>query len=294
MSSIKERSSQLIKALEDKDFTTFNRCKVSITAELADNDYMTISKENIFNMSSPSDNLLVGKALSILLYDMSKTGLIYRRVVVAALHCLLKTIIHDKACNNKETVLASLFLLILFQENEDFIGGEYIARMVRHNTEAAAYQFIGMTCVFYWMYKLSSFKIEVDLITKERFQQALNHTILDMRDEDYRSKVIDFEFNNFDAMIKSLPLDFELKYPGVPFWDPETVYQKIESMFGNSLANFQGSSKASVDSRFESSKKNQPSTKTTQSTQSATTSNNSGCLSVVMILVIIVSIFCIF
>lgn len=265
-----------------------------MVAALADNDYMITDAENLFKMPSISDNLIVGKALTVLLYDMSKGSLIYRRVVMSAMYCLLKTLLQDKKGQNKDTIAAALFLLILFQENSDFIGGDYIVSMVRNNPEAAANQFIGMTCVFYWFYKLTPFNLELDTRTSARLQHALTKTIQDIPDQNTRTKVIDFEYNNFDSMIKSLPLDFELKYPGVPFWDPETVYPKIESMFGNSLANSQLSYKVSTDSRFAVNEKNKPSAKIPQPTQSATTSNNSGCLSVVMILVIIVSIFCIF
>lgn len=291
MSTLKERATQLIKAIEDQDSATFNRCRVSIVAELADNDYMINPSENIFKFTSITDNLLVGRALTILLYDMSKTGPIYRRIVIAALYCLLKTIIQDKAGKNKETVAASMLLLILFQENEDFIGGEYIARGVRYNAEAAAYQFIGMTCVFYWIYKLSSFNIEIDSITSERFQKALEHTILDMHDENYRSKVIDFEFNNFDSMLKTLPLDFELKYPGVPFWEPEIVFPKIESMFGTSSIYF--CLNRDKTTPFVKTTKNSDATSSASqnNTNMLQASTNSGCLSVIAIIVLFLSIF---
>lgn len=289
MTSIKEWAVILTKALEEKDMATFKRCRTAIVSALADNDYMINSTENLFEMPSVNDNLLVGKALTILLSDMSKSGLIYRRVVVAAMYCLIKSIINDKSGHNKETVLASIFLLILFHENQDFIGGEYIAQGVRNNAEVAAQQFIGMTCVFYWMYKLSSFNIELDTITGTRLQKALKNLLLQMPDESTRMKIVDFEYNNFDAMSKSLPLDFELKYPGVPFFEPDVVFSKVEALFGNSLMYFHtnndGLSKKYVDKTSHYPSTNQNTVKRT-----TPSSNGSGCLSVI-ILVIIVSIF---
>ena len=291
MTSIKEWSVLLIKALEEQDITKFKHCRVAIVSALADNDYMINSTENLFEMSSASDNLIVGKALSILLYDMSKSGLIYRRVVVSAMYCLIKSIINDRSGYNKETTIASVFLLILFHENEDFIGGEYIIQMVRNNPEVAAHQFIGMTCVFYWLYKLSSFSIELDGITNSRLQKAVNNSLLQMTDESTRTKVIDFEYNNFDAMLKSLPLDFELKYPGVPFWDPEVINQKIEAMFGNSPLCFRSQDNTAASySGVKTKAQPHPLPNKNTMQHNDTTSKGAGCLSVI-VFVVIVSIF---
>lgn len=287
MTSIKEWAVLLTKSLEEQDMATFKRCRTAIVSALADNDYMINPTENLFEMPSISDNLLVGKSLTILLSDMSKSGMIYRRVVVSAMYCLIKTIINDKHGNNKETALASIFLLILFHENQDFIGGEYIAQGVKNNPEVAAQQFIGMTCVFYWMYKLSSFNIELDTITDSRLQKALKDLLLQIPDESTRKKIVNFEYDNFDAMSKSIPLDFELKYPGIPFFEPDVMFSKIETMFCNTLMYFRTNDN-------EASKINKTSqyTSPNQNTVKHTTpsSNGSGCLSVI-ILVIIISVF---
>lgn len=287
MTSIKEWAVLLTKSLEEQDMATFKRCRTAIVSALADNDYMINPTENLFEMPSISDNLLVGKSLTILLSDMSKSGMIYRRVVVSAMYCLIKTIINDKHGNNKETALASIFLLILFHENQDFIGGEYIAQGVKNNPEVAAQQFIGMTCVFYWMYKLSSFNIELDTITDSRLQKALKDLLLQIPDESTRKKIVNFEYDNFDAMSKSIPLDFELKYPGIPFFEQDVMFSKIETMFCNTLMYFRTNDN-------EASKINKTSqyTSPNQNTVKHTTpsSNGSGCLSVI-ILVIIISVF---
>lgn len=293
MTSIKDWAILLIKAIEEQDVATFKRCRFAIVSALADNDYSINSTENLFDMSSVSDNLLVGEALTILLSDMSKSGLIYRRVVTSAMYCLLKTIINDKSCLNKETKVASIFLLILFEENQDFIGAEYIMEGVKNNADVAAHQFIGMTLVFYWMYKLSSFPIELDSTTNSRLQKSLNNLLLQMPDESTRKRVVDFEYDNFDAMSKSLPLDFELKYPGFPFWEPDIIKSKIEAMFGNSSIYFP--TKDSLSHNNSANKtyqgQNTPAFPHKNTLKSANTSSNGvGCFSVI-VLVIVISIF---
>lgn len=290
MTSIKEGSNLLLKAVEEQDKEKFKRCRVAMVAALANNDYMINSTENIFEMSSVDDNLLVGKALTILLYDMSKSGPIYRRVVTAALYCLVKSIINDKEDLNKETAEASIFLLILFQENLDFIGGEYVVRMVGNNADAATHQFISMTCVFYWMYKFSSFHIDLDRKTNDRLQKAISELLIQIPDESTRMKVIDFEYNNFSTMLRSLPLDFELKYPGVPFFDPDIVIPKIDAMFGASIKCFgtiTNGSPTTLNSGNEPAHNKSYSNKTQLTNPS---SKGAGCLPII-VLIIVISIF---
>lgn len=242
MTSIKEWAIILTKAVAEQDIATFKRCRTAIVSALADNDLLDSSTENLFEMPAVSDNLLVGKALTILLSDMFKSGMIYHRVLISAMYCLIKTIINDKTGQNKETVHASIFLLILFHENQDFICGEYISQNIRdrYNAEVAVHQYIGMTCVFYWMYKLSSFNVELDTITDTRLQEALKNLILQIPDENTRKKIVDFEYNNFYKMSKSIPLDLLLKYPGIPSFDPyDVVSMKIvASLFANTLMYF--------------------------------------------------------
>lgn len=289
MQSIKELAVLLTKSLEEQDMATFKRCRIAIVSELADNDYVINSTENLFEMPSVHDNLIVGKALTVILFDMAKSGLLYRRVAVSAMYCLIKTIINDKAGLNKETAVASVFLLILFQENQDFICGEYIAQFVGGDVEVAVHQFIGMTSVFYYMYKLSSFSVELDNITDARLQKALNKFPLQIPDESSRRRIVDFEYDNFDIMSKSMPLDFELKYPGVPFFDPDVVVSKIEKMFGNSLMYFQTKNNASYNhvenKAYGHSALGQNTIKHTK-----TSSNETGCLSVI-VLIIMISLF---
>ena len=74
--------------------------------------------------------------------------------------------------------------------------------------------------------------------TQERLQTAINTSTLDTPDTSTRKKIIDFEYDNFNTMLHDLPLDVELKYPGVPFFDPEIVLPKVQSLFKTGLLYF--------------------------------------------------------
>ena len=208
-------------SINSGDIDRYKRLRTSIVADISDNDFM---------VSDYEDNLAVGKSLVIILYDMPHSGIIYKRIVLIALHSLLKIIISDKNDSNPQTAIASALLLILFSENQDFVGGEYIASKVG-TTDAAAHQFIGMTCVFYWKYKFNTSKPSLLYRTEQRLQKAINTSTIDTPDISTRKKVVDFEYDNFNSMLHDLPLDVELKFPGVPFFDPEIVYPQIQSLF---------------------------------------------------------------
>lgn len=221
MNSLESKCKQLLSAINGGDVETYKRLRMSIVADISDNDFMVREYE---------DNLAVGKALVIVLDDMSRGGIIYKRVVLIAMHSLLKIIINDKNDNNSQTAIASALLLILFSENQNFVGGEYIVSKVR-STETAAHQFIGISCVFYWKYKFNPSKPSLLYRTQQRLQKSISSSTLDTPDALTRKKVVDFEYDNFNSMLHDLPLDVELKYPGVPFFDPEVVYPRIQSMF---------------------------------------------------------------
>ena len=221
MNSLESKCQKLLSAINGGDVETYKRLRTSIVADISDNDFMVREYEN---------NLAVGKALVIILDDMSRGGIIYKRIVLIAMHSLLKIIINDKNDNNSETAIASALLLILFSENQNFVGGEYIVSKVR-STETAAHQFIGISCVFYWKYKLNPSKPSLLYRTQQRLRKAISSSALDTPDVSTRKKVIDFEYDNFNSMLHDLPLDVELKYPGVPFFDPEVVIPRIQSMF---------------------------------------------------------------
>lgn len=221
MNSLESKCQKLLSTINGGDVETYKRLRTSIVADISDNDFMVREYE---------DNLAVGKALVIILDDMSRGGIIYKRIVLIAMHSLLKIIINDKNDNNSETAIASALLLILFSENQNFVGGEYIVSKVR-STETAAHQFIGISCVFYWKYKFNPSKPSLLYRTQQRLQKAISSSALDTPDVSTRKKVIDFEYDNFNSILHDLPLDVELKYPGVPFFDPEVVIPRIQSMF---------------------------------------------------------------
>lgn len=221
MNVLESKCQKLLLSINTGDIDSYKRLRTSIVADISDNDFM---------VSDYDDSLVVGKGLVVILDDMPHNGVIYKRIVLIALHSLLKTIISDKNDNNPQTATASALLLILFSENQNFIGGEYIVSKLR-TMDAAAHQFIGMTCVFYWKYSFNTSKPFLLNQTQQRLQKAINTCTLDTPDISTRKKVIDFEYDNFNSMLHDLPLDLELKYPGMPFNDPEIVYPKIQTLF---------------------------------------------------------------
>ena len=271
MTDLESKCQKLLLSINSKDVETYKRLRTSIVANISDND---------FTVSDYDDNLAIGKGLLIILDDMPQNGIIYKRVVLVALHSLLKIIINDKNDNNSQTAIASALLLILFSENQDFVGGEYLVSKIR-TMDAAAHQFIGMMCVFYWKYKFNASKPTLHYRTDQRLQKAINSSTIDTPDISTRKKVIDFEYNNFNSMLHDLPLDVELKYPGVSFFEPEIVLPKIQSLFNSEQLYFK---------RIES----LPNTKTIYSTMnkpltnavSKTTESSSGCLGFVILFIV--------
>lgn len=228
MNPLESKCQKLLSAINGGDVETYKRLRTSIVVDISDNDFMVREYE---------DNLAVGKALVVILDDMSRGGIIYKRVVLIAMHSLLKIIINDKNDNNAQTATASALLLILFSENQNFVGGEYIVSKVR-STETAAHQFIGISCVFYWKYKFNPSRPSLLDRTQQRLQNAISSSTLDTPDASTRKKVVDFEYDNFNSMLHDLPLDVELKYPGVPFFDPDIVLPKVQSLFNTDLLYF--------------------------------------------------------
>lgn len=221
MNSLESKCQKLLSAINGGDVETYQRLRTSIVADISDSDFFVREYE---------DNLAVGKALVIILDDMSRGGIIFKRIVLIAMHSLLKIIINDKNDNSSETAIASALLLILFSENQNFVGGEYIVSNAR-STKIAAQQFFGISCVFYWKYKFNPSKPSLLYRTQQRLQKAISSSALDTPDVLTRKMVIDFEYDNFNSLLHDLPLDVELKYPVFPFFDPEVVIPRILSMF---------------------------------------------------------------
>lgn len=274
MDPLESKCKQLLSAINGGDVETYKRLRISIVADISDNDFMVREYE---------DNLAVGKALIVILDDMSRGGIIYKRVVLIAMHSLLRIIINDKNDNNAQTSIASALLLILFSENQNFVGGEYIVSKVR-STETAAHQYIGMACVFYWQYKFYTSKPALLYRTQQRLQKAISASTLDTPDVSTRKKVIDFEYDNFNSMLHDLPLDVELKYPGVPFFSPETVLQKIQSMFNTELCYFKKPDFS--PNNKEAITKGDSINRQVNNTSPNVTKSSSGCLSIVVFLIV--------
>ena len=275
MSDLESKCFKLLLSIDNGDVDAYKRLRTSIVADISDNDFMVRDFD---------ENLTIGKALVVILDDMPQNGMIYKRVVLIALRSLLKIILSDKNDNNSETAIASALLLILFSEEQDFVGGEYIVSKVR-NTEAAAHQFIGMTCVFYWKYKFNASKPTLMPRTQERLQTAINTSTLDTPDTSTRKKVIDFEYDNFNSMLHDLPLDVELKYPGVPFFDPEIVLPKVQSLFKTGLLYFKKAEQIQNTNTTINDNRNNNNRPVTNALPKATESS-SGCLGLIVFFIV--------
>lgn len=269
---LENKCKKLLLSINGGDVDTYKRLRTSIVVDISDNDFMVRDFE---------DDLAIGKGLTVILDDMSHNGLIYKRVVLIALHSLLKIIMSDKNDTNSQTAIASALLLILFSENPDFVSGEYIVSKVR-NTDAAAHQFIGMTCVFYWKYKFNISKPSLMSRTQQRLQTAINNSTIDTPDASTRKKVIDFEYDNFKSMLHDLPLDVELKYPGIPFSDLEIVLPKIQSLFKTGLLYFKKKNSTPNTRTTNNNAMDRPVTTSVPKT----TESSSGCLVLIIFFIV--------
>ncbi len=272
MNHLESKCQKLLSAINGGDVDTYKRLRTSIVADISDSDFMVREYE---------DNLAVGKALVVILDDMSRGGIIYKRIVLIAMHSLLKIIINDKNDNNPQTAIASALLLVLFSENQNFVGGEYIASKVR-STETAVHQFIGMSCVFFWKYKFNPSKPSLLYRTQQRLQRAIGPSTLDTPDASTRKKVVDFEYDNFNSMLHDLPLDMELKYPGFPFFDPEEVLPRIQSMFTADSLYFKNPDPSPINSETITTGNNI----NRQVYNSSHKSSSSGCLGLVILMIV--------
>ncbi len=280
MNTLESKCKKLLIILENGDVEAYKRLRTSIVADISDNDFMVGEYE---------DDLAVGKALVIILDDISHGGILYKRIVLIAMRSLLKIIINDKIDSKPQTAIASALLLVLFSENQDFIGGEYIVSKVRA-TEAAAHQYIGMSCVFFWKYKLNATKPSLLYRTQQRLQKAITDSTIDIPDASTRKKVVDFEYDNFNSMVHDLPLDVELKYPGVPFFNPEIVMPKIQSSFNNGLLYFKKPDSSPITSETISNANNI--NKQVFHSDSKKTESTTGCLGMLLLMITLFIVAC--
>lgn len=232
MNVVENLSVEIIKSLKDDNITSYKLYREELIIRVANQDF--------FNLEDIGNYFIVGKALTLILDDMYKTPpLLFKRIVMSAIYCLLKTIIKDKYDKEECTMYASVLLYILFSENKDFIGGEYLMSKLRNNAEAAAYQFVGMQNVFYWKYKLSNQNLQFPERIEQRLACAISPAAPNIPDESTRKKIIDFEYDNFASLLDCIPMDIETTYHGV-FIDPldEEILVRLKSAFKPNTSNF--------------------------------------------------------
>lgn len=279
MEKIEQYSANLLESLEKNDFSRYQRCRNIVVAEVEDEMLM---------LRNIQDYLLVGKALTIILDDFAvKNNIIYKRVLLSAVYCLLSVLLNDKNDNQQNNAMASALLLILFTENENFIGADYlIDKFV--NAQKAAEQYMAMQCVFYWIYKLSKYPVSIKPRTSIRVLDAFTHTITQIPDENQRKRVVDFEYKNFESMVKSIDMDLTLKYLGVDTMmiDYDVMMNRISKMFKTTSSYFIGSNESNVDPRIIPNSSTETS-KSYSSNSSGSNGNysNSGCMFLIIALV---------
>ncbi len=233
MNIVEKLSTNIVESLEKNDIGSYKHYRDELIIRVANQDF--------FSLEDIKSYFIVGKALVLILDDMYKNPpLLYKRIVLCAVYCLLKTIINDKYDKEECTTHASVLLYILFSENKDLICGEYMMSKLRNNAEATVYQFVGMQSVFYWKYKLSNHNIQIMPRIEQRWASAVSPSTSKIPDESTRQKVTDFEYNNFSSLLDSIPMDIEMKYPGV-FIDPlddTEIITRLKSVFRPSTFNF--------------------------------------------------------
>lgn len=284
MEKIEQYSANLLESLEKNDFSRYQSCRNIVVAEVADEMLM---------LRHIQDYLLVGKALTIILDDFAvKNNTIYKRMLLSAIFSLLSVLLNDKNDNQQNNAMASALLLILFTENENFLGADYlIDKFV--NVQKAAEQYTAMQCVFYWMYKLSKYPVSMKPRTSIRVLDAFTHTITQIPDENQRKRLIDFEYKNFESMVKSIDMDLTLKYLGVDavMIDYDVMMNRISKMFKTTSSYFTSSKELNVDPRIipNSSTETSKSYSSNSSRSNGTNSNN-GCMFLMIAIVSIVLI----
>ena len=284
MEKIEQYSAYLLESLEKNDFSRYQSCRNIVVAEVADEMLM---------LRHIQDYLLVGKALTIILDDFAvKNNTIYKRMLLSAVFSLLSVLLNDKNDNQQNNAMASALLLILFTENENFLGADYlIDKFV--NVQKAAEQYTAMQCVFYWMYKLSKYPVSMKPRTSIRVLDAFTHTITQIPDENQRKRLIDFEYKNFESMVKSIDMDLTLKYLGVDavMIDYDVMMNRISKMFKTTSSYFTSSKELNVDPRIipNSSTETSKSYSSNSSRSNGTNSNN-GCMFLMIAIVSIVLI----
>ena len=279
MEKIEEYSAKIIESLESKDFERYKRCRNLLVSEVIDEMLM---------LKNIQDFLLVGKALTIISDDFAvKNHVIYKRVILTAVYCLLSVLLKDKNDAKHNNALASALLLIIFTEDEDFLAANYfIDKFV--NVQKAAEQYTAMQCVFYWIYKLSNYPVNLETRTSHRVLDSFTKIITQIPDEGQRNRLIDFEYGNFESIVQTIDIDLTLKFPGIDVMmsDYEITMSRIGRMFKATSLYFTSSTDSDIDPRNRTPNP-QPSrigSATMTASNVPTRGNtNGGCLSIILI-----------
>lgn len=228
---INELSTNLIAAVENHNIIQYNNYCEAIVAHISSNK---------FAITKISHYLTVGTALYMILDEMPKSGTIYKRVLLTAIYCLLNIICKNKDNVKQKEAAAILMLYILFTENLDFIGAEYLASNLK-DIEAAVYHSVGMMNVLLWKYKSAFEHPTFHIRTQQRYQIALETANVNAAEIDTASRhlIIDGAYFDFKTIVKCIPLDFEMKYPGVSPGKLEKIYPEIQDMFKSNSKYFQ-------------------------------------------------------
>lgn len=248
MNVIDNISSEIIKSLEKNNIDSYKHYREELIIRVVNQD--------CFHLEDIKNHFIVGNALALILDDMYKTSpILYKRVVLCAVYCLLYTIINDKYDEKECTPIAAALLYILFSENRDFIGGEYLMSKLRNNAEAAVHQLVGMQCVFYWKYKLCNQNIILSTRIEQRLVNAILPVTSKIPDEDTRRKVLDFESHNFSSLLDCIPVDIEISYHGL-FIDSldDNISMRVKSMFKPNSLNFLCREEVKQDNKYDSKK----------------------------------------
>lgn len=285
MEKIEELSLNLLKAVDNKDINAYKQCRLDIVKEIAD---------KLFKVPS-TNGLAIGKALIMILDDMSQAGILYKRIVVSALYSLLNIVVNDKTDSKTETRQAFPLLLILFTENMDFFGSEYLITKCGNNMNKTVNQMIGMTSVLYWKYNFTSNGIQFDARTENRLKKSIQSLpIKDIPEEETRNRLIDFEYQNFKVMCEDYQGDMSIKFSTLLDYRLEAI---SPSMFKKETLNIPYSSdineKISHASASNVTKGNTLNSPKTNNVPTDTVSNSGCMVSLIIGIISVLSLFAI-
>ena len=103
MNIVEKISTAIVESLEKNDIGSYKHYRDELIIRIANQEF--------FSLKEIKSYFIVGKALVFILDDMYKNPpLLYKRIVLCAVYCLLKTIINDKYDKEECTAHASVLL----------------------------------------------------------------------------------------------------------------------------------------------------------------------------------------